>query len=82
MMDIPILNRPYEPLSWYPTALVKCNCRLPQLVILIITGMQNLVCCPMCNNGYLITGVLPDGQLNIRVVKPQPMDESGEGKLM
>lgn len=72
-MTVPILNQPVTLMTWYPTALLSCNCVEPgKLNIIIITGLNNTVQCNNCGKGYMVKSVKPDGTLDVAIIFPAP----------
>lgn len=50
---IPSVGQPCNVLFWYPTTLIKCNCREGnQLQLLMVVGFQNPTRCPQCGTLY------------------------------
>lgn len=68
-----LLNPRFSVLQWYPTALIGCKCQTEATAILIITGVGNVVLCGVCNHGYVIEGMTPDGKLSVKRI-PHPSE--------
>lgn len=66
-----LLGQRFSVLQWYPTALIACRCQGEgKMAILIITGIQNVVLCQHCRNGYVIEGITPHGTLSVKRIPP------------
>jgi hypothetical protein len=69
LAEVPIVGQKAKLLHWWPSALVRCQ-HDTNMAIIVLHGLQNLTVCSECRTGYLIEGLLPDGQLGIRVILP------------
>lgn len=72
---VPILGQPMILMTWYPTTLLRCNCKqeFEKKAILIIHGFGGASMCPLCGSKATINGILPDGQLDITVQTQDPI---------
>lgn len=74
-MPIPILGQPMQILTWYPTTLLRCNCKetCEEKVTLIISGMGGSSMCPLCGAKATVTGIGPDGNVVVTIETKDPI---------
>lgn len=74
-MSVPIVGQAVTLITWYPTAVLRCNCVQERLSVVILTGLKNPVLCGNCKRGYFIDAICPDGTINVGHYAPTPSKE-------
>ena len=59
-------------LAWYPTTLIRCQCREGSLSIVIVTGLGIPSLCGSCGRTYIAQGLSPDGKTMLIGTAPPP----------
>lgn len=76
--NIPLVGQPFTFKSWFPTALVVCNCDAKEPVQIVGSGVHQ---CPACHRGFMIGALqynAQTGQLNVNIAvvmaqQPEPI---------
>jgi hypothetical protein len=73
---IPVVGQPARILIIHPIVIINCNCALPNLNMLVLSGMMNHVKCQHCGKLYAVEALTPTlsgvADVVLNVVLPAP----------
>lgn len=52
-----LIGQAAKTILWYPTIIVKCNCKPTGVTLVVITGFGNMSICGHCMKGFRVMGL-------------------------